>query len=230
MSVYDQYHDGQLTYPALSAYHLGEVASRDYYALTPVTTDNLEYKTQLFNGTVVSYNRTFLYLDDDYVFRAVLKIGELQEDFANSIGFMNPSEELTPEGEEAYYNVLMEAYDLYIQRAIDTYENGLELAMNNGIRTEWTDFIAVNLDLLLPGSSSSMGYSSFTPRVEETPETEEIIDVEDGFTSDSTDAETSAADTTVLEESDPSFDEPGYTIRYEEEEEESGGGCFLWPF
>ena len=228
MSIYDQYHDGQLTYPALSAYHLGEVASRDYYALTPVTTDNLEYKTQLFNGTVVSYNRTFLYLDDDYVFRAVLKIGELQEDFANSIGFMNPSEELTPEGEEAYYNVLMEAYDLYIQRAIDTYENGLELAMNNGIRTEWTDFIAVNLDLLLPGSSSSMGYSSFTPRVEETPETEEIIDVEDGFTSDSTDTETSAADTTVLEESDASFDEPGYTIRYEEEE--SGGGCFLWPF
>ncbi len=229
ISIYDQYRDGQLTYPAMSAYLVGEVASRDYYALTPVTTDNVEYKTQLFNGAVASYNRTFLYLDDDYVFRAVLKIGEIQEDFANTIGFMNPPEGLSPEGEEAFYNTLMEAYDLYIQRATSTYENGLELAMNNGIRTEWTDFIAVNLDLLLPGSSSSIGYSSFTPRVEETPEIEEISDVDDGFTPDPTDTGTSAADTPLLGESETSTDDPGHTIRYEEEEE-SGGGCFLWPF
>ncbi len=235
ISVYDQYHDGQLTYPAMSAYLIGEVASRDYYALTPVTTDNVEYKTQLFNGAVASYNRTFSYLDDDYVFRAVLKIGEIQEDFANSIGFMDPPPDLTPEGEEAFYNTLMEAYDLYIQRAVSTYENGLELSMNNGIRTEWTDFIAVNLDLLLPGSSESIGYSSFTPAlVEETPEIDETSDVEDGFSSDPIDTVPSETDIPLNEESETSevsSDEPGYTIRYEdEEEEESGGGCFLWPF
>ena len=229
ISVYDQYHDGQLTYPAMSSYLTGEIVSRDYYALTPVNNDNVEYKTQLFNGTVASYNRTFSYLDDDYVFRAVLKIGEIQEDFANSVGFMDPPADLTPEGEEAFYNILMEAYNLYIQRAIATYENGLKLAMNNGIRTEWTDFIAANLDLLIPGSSESIGYSLFTPSVvEEIPETGVTSDVEEGFTSDPIDTEPFSDDIPLNEESETSPDEPGYTIRYEEEE--SGGGCFLWPF
>lgn len=230
ISIYDQYKDGQLTYPALSAFLVGEIASRDYYALTHVNNDNVEYKTQLFNGTVASYNRTFSYLDDDYVFRAVLKIGEIQEDFANAIGFMDPPDDLTPEGEEAFYNILMEAYDLYIQRAVSTYENGLELAINNGIRTEWTDFIAVNLDHLLPGSSENLGYSSYTTSMGETVEIEETIDVDDGFTSDPIDTEPSSEESeTSSEESETSSDEPGYTIRYEEEEE-SGGGCFLWPF
>ncbi|MBN2608061.1 MAG: tetratricopeptide repeat protein [Candidatus Fermentibacteraceae bacterium] len=160
MTLYDQYRDGRVIYPAMSAYHIGEISSRDYFAMTPVSNDNVQLKTQLFNSAVANFNRTFTYLDDDYVFRAVLSIGKLQEDFANAVGFMDPPEDLTPEGEEEFYNVLMEVYDTYIQRATTTYENGLQLAVTNGIRTEFTDSIAINLDLLLPGASAGIGYSS----------------------------------------------------------------------
>lgn len=225
MAVYDQYRDGRVTYPAMSAYHIGELSSRDYYAMTPVNNENVEIKTQLFNGAVASYNRTFTYLDDDYVFRAVLRIGKLQEDFANVVGFMDPPEGLTPEGEEEFYNVLMEVYDTYIQRATSTYQNGLQLAVTNGIRTEYTDSIAVNLDLLLPGTSTGIGYSAGVPDTAAVADTPDIPTEEEPETVDPQEEGTSGPDG----EDTGSDGETGY-YRQEDEEEEGGGGCFLWPF
>ncbi|OPL19468.1 MAG: hypothetical protein AVO35_10650 [Candidatus Aegiribacteria sp. MLS_C] len=227
MAIYDQYRDGRVTYPAMAAYHMGELASRDYYALTPVDTDNVEVKTQLFNGAVASYNRTFTYLDDDYVFRAVLRIGKLQEDFANTVGFMDAPEGLTPDGEEAFYNTLLEAYDTYIQRATSTYQNGLQLAVTNGIRTEHTDSIATGLDLLLPGASVDIGYSpasSDTTLVTDSTSVspEEGVGTEDQLNEEgSSGFDDQGADTGLM---DPDY------YRREDEEEEGGGGCFLWPF
>jgi len=212
LSVYDQYRDGSVDWPAMSAYFLGEISSRDYYALADVNTDNVSFKTQLFNETVAAYNRTFTYLDDDYVFRAVLDIGELQEDFANTIGFMNPPEGLGPEGEEAFFNTLMEAYDTYIGRAIATYENGLDLAVTNGIHNDVTDRIAENLDLLLPGASSSVGYSEAPPVTES---------VEAAPTTEETGTEPAAQ---------PYTSSGTYLDTGDEPAEEEGGGCFLWPF
>ncbi len=230
MIIYDQYSDGRIKYPAMSAFLFGELSAVDYYALAPVNPENVEYKTQLFNGAVANYNRTFTYLDDDYVFRAVLKIGQLQEDFANAIGFMDlPSDVTTPEGEEAFYNILMEAYNTYIQRAMSTYENGLQLAVSNGIRTEYTDTIAVNLDLLLPGSSTSVGYSSSTSVLEDTTGVVDSTGTADsGFTPETADDidESGTTDDTQLPESDYSV-----TPAIEPDtDDDSGGGCFLWPF
>jgi len=228
MSVYDDFRDGSVEWPALSAYHVGKISSTDYYALQPVTADNVQFKTQLFNETVANYNRTFTYLDDEYVFLAVLDIGMLQEDFANSIGFMNAPPGLSPEGEEAFYNTLLEAYDTYIGRAISTYQNGLELALDNGIRDDVTDQIAERLDLLLPGSSASIGYagSVAAPPVDDTetpivpdPLTDPVDDPQD--TSGTSD-ETGTPDMTT-----------DYTDTYYDtvtEDEDDGGGCFLWPF
>jgi len=233
ISIYNQYQDGRIAFPALSAYHVGEISAVGYYALTPVNTDNVEYKTQLFNGAVANYNRTFSFLDDDYVFRAVLKIGELQEDFANTIGFMDAPEGLTPEGEEAFYNTLMGAYDTYIQRAITTYENGLQLAVSNGIRTEYTDLIAHNIDLLLPGSSVDIGYSVAAFLYEDTTATEDSTGavVDDGFTPQNGDdtSETDTADSTQLPDSGE-VDIPAIESDSQTQEEDGGGGCFLWPF
>jgi tetratricopeptide (TPR) repeat protein len=217
LSVYDQYRDGSLDWPSMSAYYLGKISSLDYYSLTGVTTDNVEFKTQLFNETVAAYNRTFTYLDDDYVFRAVLDIGELQEDFANTVGFLAAPPGLGAEGEEAFYNTLMEAYNTYIGRAVSTYENGLDLAIANGIRNDVTDEIAANLDALIPGSSDALGYSdAATPPVDS------------GATllpSDTT--ETTAPEVDGGEQYQSSSPET-YTGSTPEEEE--GGGCFLWPF
>ena len=212
----------------MSAYHIGELSSRDYYAMTPVSNDNVEIKTQLFNAAVASYNRTFTYLDDDYVFRAVLSIGEMQEDFANAVGFMDPPEGLTPEGEEEFYNVLMEVYDTYIQRAISTYENGLQLAVTNGIRTEFTDSIASNLDLILPGSSADIGY---TEAVADTSALSDsaTVSMDEGLQSGGTGEEQQSGEDDLEvtgDDQQPDADLPEY---YQQEEDE-GGGCFLWPF
>ena len=222
MMVYDQYRDGRIMYPAMSAYHIGEISAKDYYALSPVTTENVEYKTQLFNGAVAGYNRTFSYLDDDYVFRAVLRIGKLQEDFANSVGFMDPPAGYSEEDVEDFYNTLMVVYDDYIQRAVSTYENGLQLAVTNGIRTEYTDSIATNLDLLLPGTSANMGYSAFpadTAAVADTTGTqpEDLNGDEEETPSDEQTPGPGEAETPADEPQPP-------------EAEEEGGGCFLWPF
>lgn len=221
LSVYDQYRLGTADWPSMSAYYLGKITSLDYYALAMVSTENVQFKTQLFNETVAAYNRTFTYLDDDFVFRAVLDIGQIQEDFANTIGFMEAPTGLSPEGEEAFYTTLMEAYDTYIGRAITTYENGLELAVNNGIRNDVTDQIADNLDLLLPGSSASVGYSEAPP-----------------YTPDETDPTVTPGEqdvspvTEIDEQPSTSVDYTPGEMPYDtgSPEEDDGGGCFLWPF
>ncbi|MCK5116943.1 MAG: tetratricopeptide repeat protein [Candidatus Aegiribacteria sp.] len=227
--IYDQYNDGRIKYPAMSAFLFGEMSAVDYYALMPVNPENVEYKTQLFNGAVANYNRTFTYLDDDYVFRAVLEIGQLQEDYASVVGFMDPPAGLTPEGEEDFYNALMEIYDTYIQRAMSTYENGLQLAVSNGIRTEFTHNIATNLDLLLPGASADIGYSAAMTIYDDTTS---VIDstgtVDPGFTPDTPDDidESETTDETELPDSDYSVTPAIEPVT----DDDSGGGCFLWPF
>ncbi|MBD3277434.1 MAG: tetratricopeptide repeat protein [Candidatus Aegiribacteria sp.] len=238
LAVYDQYQDGRVRYPAMSAYHTGEISAMDYYALTPVNTENVQYKTELFNGAVANYNRTFSYLDDDYVFRAVLKIGEMQEDFANAVGFMDPPEDLSAEGEEAFYNTLMEAYDTYIQRAMETYQNGLQLAVTNGVVTDFTDSIAANYDLLLPGASAELGYTShLSASTADTTMTTDSTAVQDSSGTDVQDGfQTQGEETT--ETGTEGQDEGTYqdtetetpAVLEEEEEDDEGGGCFLWPF
>ena len=229
MLIYDQYNDGRIKYPALSAFLFGEMSAVDYYTLVPVNPENVEYKTQLFNGAVANYNRTFTYLDDDYVFRAVLKIGQLQEDFASAVGFMDAPAGLTPEGEEDFYNALMEIYDTYIQRALSTYENGLQLAVSNGIKTEFTHNIAANLDLLLPGASANLGYSpAITVYADTTAAVDSAGIVESGFTPDAGDDtdESGTTDETEFPDSDYSVTPAIEPVT----DDDSGGGCFLWPF
>ncbi len=226
MTIYDQYNDGRIKYAAMSAFLIGDISAVDYYALMHVNSENVEYKTQLFNGAVANYNRTFSYLDDDYVFRAVLKIGQLQEDYANAVGFMNPPAGLSPEDEEVFYNTLMEAYDTIIQRAMSTYENGLQLAVSNGIRTDYTDTIAVNLDLLLPGLSTDVGYTESV--FEDTTSTADSTSAADGggFIPETGD-DTSESGTTDETQLPDSGEIPAVVP---DTDEDDGGGCFLWPF
>ena len=212
ISLYDEYRDGSIEYPAMAAFYLAEVMGNSYYLLPDVTTVNVGYRTQLFNEAIAAYNRTFTYLDNDYLFRAVLKIGELQMDYANSVGFMEAPEGLSPEDETAFYSTLMAVYDDYQVRAISSYETGLQIAVENDIRTVWTDSIATNLDMIAFGASISMGYT----------EPEPVIEVPDTTSVD--------IDSTVVVSDEIVFDDDILEVDIDESETEDDGGCFLWPF
>jgi len=218
LSLYDEYRDGVTTYPAMAAFYLAEAMGDSYYALPPANTENVGYRTQLFNDAIASYNRTFNYLEDDYLFRAVLKIGELQMDYANTVGFMEAPAGLTPEDEDVFYNTLLAVYDDYFARAISSYETGLGIAVENDIRTVWTDSIAANLDNVAFGASINLGYT-------EPAEPEPVIEVSDttSVSSDSTDL--------VLNDSIYTGDIQEIDIAVPDESAtEDDGGCFLWPF
>lgn len=126
---------------ARASYEIAEAAAADYYALTPVTVENVQEKAELFNCAVVRYNTQFNYLDDYYIFRAALAIGDLQLDFGMTIANMQPPTGLDTDGEFAFYNTLNEAHNTYIQRAGRTYRNMLEYAYDYNICNEYVDSI-----------------------------------------------------------------------------------------
>jgi TolA-binding protein len=227
IEVYDQYRSGDPFFPAQSAFHLGEMAYEDYDALQ-VSTETAQRKTQMMQEAERWYGKALEYRNDVYFMAACVRAGELYEDFANAIAFMDPPAEIAddPNAVDQFYNSLYtQFYEPKMQQAQQVYRTALEKAVSSGIDNEWVEQAAEHLELLAPGMPAEIGYVS---GAEETAEaTGEPVEgpPEEGFE----EGEEPEVEQPPSEESGQLEEEPEQQPSMYEEEE-GGGGCFLWPF
>jgi len=248
IDTYDQYRAGDVYYPAQSAFYLGEIAYEDY-AAQETNAETAQLKTQLMQQVEQWYSKAISYRTDYYFMAACARAGELYEDYANAIAFMDPPPEIAddPEAVDAFYNQLYtQFYEPKMQQAQTVYSTAVEKAVNQGIENEWVDRAVENLELLAPGALEELGYVTEEQAAADTtgaggpegPDTEETDgEAEEGFQQQEDDQigdEAGAEETEADSEEDagagqedvgeaPASEEP-------EEAEDGGGGCFLWPF
>ncbi|MBD3370623.1 tetratricopeptide repeat protein [Candidatus Fermentibacteria bacterium] len=238
IEVYDQHRSGDPFFPAQSAFYLGEMAYEDYDALE-VTTETAQRKTQLMQEAERWYGKALEYRNDVYFMAACVRAGELYEDFANAIAFMDPPAEIAddPNAVDEFYNSLYSRfYEPKMQQAQQVYRTALEKAVSSGIDNEWVEKAAEHLDLIAPGMPAEIGYVSETeeaaPTTGEPTEgaPEEGEETEEGFEA----AEEPETEQPPSEEEEEEPEQVGEEVEEQpseyEEEEGEGGGCFLWPF
>lgn len=157
IAAYDQYQAGDTYYPAMSAFYLGEMSFRDYSAVT-ATVQTAQQKTQLMQATESWYSKSITYLSDRWFMAACVRAGELFEDFANAIGYMEPPEGLDEAGVQAFYDQLYPVMETYLGKALQVYRTAVEKAISAGISNEWVFQAADHLELMAPGTVASIGY------------------------------------------------------------------------
>ncbi len=157
IATYDQYRAGDTYYPAMSAFYLGEMSFRDYSAVT-ATVQTAQQKTQLMQTTESWYSKSITYLSDRWFMAACVRAGELFEDFANAIGYMEPPEGLDEAGVQAFYDQLYPVMETYLGKALQVYRTAVEKAISAGISNEWVFQAADHLELMAPGTVASIGY------------------------------------------------------------------------
>lgn len=223
INLYDQYRQGDAYYPAMSAFYLGEMAFTDY-SYVSTTVETAQAKTQLMQTTESWYGKSLTYFTDIWFMASCVRAGELYEDYANAIGYMQPPAGLDDAGIQAFYDQLFPVMDAYLQKALEVYRTAVEKAISAGIMNDWVIEAADHLELLAPGTVQSLGglpgYGPAPAAVDTTSAgaAPPVTGVEDSQT-----VETGQSVT----EQQPDALPPAST--YEEPEEE-GGGCFLWPF
>jgi tetratricopeptide (TPR) repeat protein len=156
MTVYDSYREGDAYYPAMSAFYLGEMAFGDYSAVQ-ATVETAQTKTQLMQATEAWYGRALTYFTDVWFMAACVRAGELYEDYANAIGYMDPPEGLDETGTQAFYDQLYPVMETYLQKALEVYQTAVEKAISSGISNEWVYKAADHLELMAPGAVNSLG-------------------------------------------------------------------------
>lgn len=156
IQVYDQYREGDAYYPAMSAFYLGEMAYVDYDAMI-TTVETASSKTQLMQATESWYAKALNYFTDVWFMASCVRAGELYEDYANEIGYMQPPAGLDEAGMQAFYDQLLPVMESYVQKALQVYRTAVEKAINTGIDNEWVDRAAEHLELLAPGTVSALG-------------------------------------------------------------------------
>ena len=242
IETYDQYRTGDIYYPAQSAFYLGEIAYQDY-EVQETTPETAGLKTQLMQQVEQWYSKAISYRTDYYFMAACTRAGELYEDYANSIAFMDPPPEIAdnPEAVDEFYNTLYtQFYEPKMQQAQTVYSTAVEKAANLGIQNEWVDRAVEHLELLAPGASAELGYvigdgaGAGSADAGETGADSGGAEsaVEEGFEeTEGTEVETSAeeAESTGQEEEGQSA-EGEYVPAETETSDDGGGGCFLWPF
>lgn len=157
IATYDQYRAGDIYYPAMSAFYLGEMSFRDYSAVT-ATVQTAQQKTQLMQATESWYSKSVTYLSDRWFMASCVRAGELFEDFANAIGYMEPPEGLDEAGVQAFYDQLYPVMETYLGKALQVYRTAVEKAVSAGISNEWVFKAADHLELMAPGTVASIGY------------------------------------------------------------------------
>jgi tetratricopeptide (TPR) repeat protein len=157
MTVYDQYREGDAYYPAMSAFYLGEMSYQDYSAVV-ATVETAQTKTQLMQATEAWYGKALTYFTDVWFMAACVRAGELYEDYANAIGYMEPPEGLDEAGIQAFYDQLYPVMESYLQKALEVYQTAVEKAISSGISNEWVYKAADHLELMAPGMVNSIGY------------------------------------------------------------------------
>ncbi len=175
VDTYDMYREGPANHAARGAFRIGEILRRNYDAI-PATPETVQQKAQIKTEVESWYGKSITYNVDIWFMASCVRAGELYEDFANSVAFMDPPASITdPEAIDEFYNQLyIQFYEPQMQRATDIYVTAIEKAVSAGVSNEWVDKAAENLELLAPGLVSSLGlpgYEIETPEVPDTTET-----------------------------------------------------------
>lgn len=176
VDTFDMYRQGPANHAARSAFRIGEIIRMNYDAI-PVTAETVQQKAQIKNDVESWYGKSITYNVDVWFMASCVRAGELYEDFANSVAFMDPPASITdPTAIDEFYNQLyIQFYEPQMQRATDIYVTAIEKAVSAGVSNEWVDKAAENLELLAPGTVASLGlpgYAPVEPVIEETTEPE----------------------------------------------------------
>jgi tetratricopeptide (TPR) repeat protein len=215
ISVYDQYRAGDAYYPAMSAFYLGEIARRNYDAQI-VTPETVAIKTQMKTETESWYGKSLQYNNDIWFMASCVRAGELYEDFANSIAFMDPPQGLTQEGIDTFYEQLYVAiYEPEMNKARDIYVMAIQKAVSAGVSNEWVDRAAENLELLAPGTVATLGLPGWEIEVPPPPDTTGTV----GSDSTSVDPGDSVAPPGGTSDGGAGFVESGYAGESQETEQ-----------
>ena len=174
---YDMYREGPANHAARAAFRVGEIYRQDYDMIT-VNTETVEQKAQIKTEVESWYGKSITYNVDVWFMASCVRAGELYENFANAVAFMDPPSGMTDEAIDEFYNQLyIQFYEPQMQRAIDIYVTALEKAVSADVTNEWVEKAAGNLELLAPGTVSSLGLPGYEiepeiPQDTVTPETE----------------------------------------------------------
>ncbi|MBN1435199.1 tetratricopeptide repeat protein [Candidatus Fermentibacterales bacterium] len=176
IEVYDMYRAGEVYYPGMAAFRLGEQAFESYRSVT-ATVGTAAQKTQLMQETESWYTKTLNYWHETWFMAACVRAGELYEDFANSIGFMDPPADLVaigPDAVDAFYAELYPVMEQYLGKALTVYQLAVEKAISAGIMNAWVIRAADHLELMMPGAVQQMGgLPGYGPAPEEAGQVEE---------------------------------------------------------
>ncbi len=161
VETYDMYREGPAADAARSAFRIGEIVRFSYENMI-VTPDNVQQKAQLKSEVENWYGKSLTYNVDVWFMASCVRAGELYEDFANAVAFMDPPPELPDEAIDEFYNQLfVQFYEPEVQKAINIYITAVEKAVSAGVRNEWVEQAADNLELLAPGTVSTLGLPGY---------------------------------------------------------------------
>jgi hypothetical protein len=153
-----------------------------------VTPENVQQKAQLKGEVESWYGKSLTYNVDVWFMASCVRAGELYEDFANAVAFMDPPPDLPDEAIDEFYNQLyVQFYEPEIQKAINIYVTAVEKAVSAGVDNEWVGKAAENLELLAPGTVSSLGLPGYEIEVIVEEPADTAVVVEDGLTEPSGD-------------------------------------------
>jgi len=171
VDTYDMYREGPANHAARGAFRIGEIIRMNYDAI-PVNAQTVQQKAQIKSEVENWYGKSITYNVDVWFMASCVRAGELYEDFANSVAFMDPPASITdPTAIDEFYNQLyIQFYEPQMQRATDIYVTAIEKAVSAGVSNEWVDKAAENLELLAPGTVASLGLPGYAIEEPEVPE------------------------------------------------------------
>ncbi|MCK5787165.1 MAG: tetratricopeptide repeat protein [Candidatus Sabulitectum sp.] len=174
VDTYDMYREGPANDAARSAFRIGEIVRVNYDAMF-VTLENVQQKAQLKSEVESWYGQSLTYNVDVWFMASCVRAGELYEDFANTVAFMDPPADLTGAAVDEFYNQLyVQFYEPEMQKAINIYVTAVEKAVSADVVNHWVDKAAENLELLAPGTVATLGLPGYDIEVYE-PEPEPVL-------------------------------------------------------
>jgi tetratricopeptide (TPR) repeat protein len=162
VETYDMYREGPANHAARAAFRIGEIIRRNYEAIS-VYAETVEQKAQIKNEVESWYGKSITYNVDVWFMASCVRAGELYEDFANAVAFMDPPASITDPGaiDEFYNQLYIQFYEPQMQRATDIYVTAINKAVSAGVSNEWVIKAAENLELLAPGTVASLGLPGY---------------------------------------------------------------------
>ncbi len=161
VETYDMYREGAPADAARSAFRIGEIIRINYESVV-TNSETVPQKAQLKAEVESWYGKSIEYNVDTWFMASCARAGELYEDFANSVAFMDPPAGMTPESEDEFYNQLyLQFYEPEMQKAMNIYIVAIEKAVSADVRNEWVTLAADKLEMLAPGTVSSLGLPGY---------------------------------------------------------------------